>query len=120
MEHYALPPECDGRSIRHEHGLAFAVFGYPKGITASSPGLRGTSYPGKTEQKSNPNLNEVARFAQGIQTCGLFKHASLMRVRKGHNSIGVVGRVAEFTQGSFPRGGKTLGFEAKSLWDKES
>src|SRR5437660_5638745 len=76
----------------------------PKGIASSSPGLRGTSYPGKTSKKSI-NLNEVCgRFDKNGPDC--------------RNPFRVENLFCMVTQGS--RGTATLGFAPESRWDSRS
>ena len=73
----------------------------PEGIAPSSPGLRGTSYPGTTAAiRHNPN---------GI--------ASASHDRS-HNPVGVAARPTVFFQGSACRA--TLGFGPEYLWDSRS
>src|SRR5437016_554035 len=70
----------------------------PKGIVSSSPGLRGTSYPGSGESEC-PNPNGVASH----------------RSRQRHNPVGVDADSTTVSQGSSCLA--TLGFEPESRWD---
>ena len=70
----------------------------PKGIVSSSPGLRGTSYPGSGESdRSNPN---------GVTSC---------RSRRRHNLVGVEANSTTVSQGSSCLA--TVGFGPESRWD---
>src|SRR5258706_9762560 len=73
----------------------------PKGIVSSSPGLRGASYPGDTDDEA-PNPNGVA---------------SLVPCRR-HNPVGVENILGLVTQGSSCLA--TLGFAPESRWDSEA
>ena len=73
----------------------------PKGIVSFSPGLRGTSYPGKVPYAAiNPN--------------GVAARAS----RFCHNPVGVEDILKLVTQGSSFLA--TLGFVPESRWDSEA
>ena len=73
----------------------------PKGIASSSPGLRGTSYPGKTaRQPVNPN---------GVVS---------ITPPRGHNPVGVENIFGSVTQGSSFLA--TLGFAPESRWDSKA
>jgi len=76
----------------------------PKGIASSSPGLRGTSYPGSGVGQS-PNPNGVASD----------------KSRRRHNAVGVDSDSTKVSQGSSVRAGlanlATLGFGPESRWD---
>jgi len=77
---------------------------HPKRTVSSSPGLRGTSYPGSGESEC-PNPNGVVSFTS----------------RRRHNPVGVDANSATVSQGSSVRAGlanlATLGFEPESRWD---
>ncbi len=80
------------------HSQFKTTFPNPIGIEPSSPGLRGTSYPGiKRGDKTTPTgLRPVSH-------------------RRNHNPVGVENSVLTLTQGSSSLA--TLGFEPESLWD---
>src|SRR6266571_2694022 len=67
-------------------------------IVSSSPGLRGTSYPGSGAGE-RPNPNGVASYAS----------------RRRHNPVGVDADSTTVSQGSSCLA--TLGFEPESRWD---
>jgi hypothetical protein len=54
---------CGAVRQRESVGGIVVVFN-PEGIVSISPGLRGTSYPGKTSE-GNHNLNEVLALCAG-------------------------------------------------------
>src|SRR6266704_971807 len=73
----------------------------PKGIPQQSPGLRGTSYPGKTHAPSEPTLKGLWPTTTEIKPCrnpvGVVKHPPpLPRVARSsqpraelHNPVGI-------------------------------
>jgi hypothetical protein len=73
----------------------------PEGIVSSSPGLRGTSYPGRTAH-TTPNPNGVASFVSRLR----------------HNPVGVENILESSTQGSSFLA--TLGWMPESRWDSNS
>ena len=60
----SLTQVLQSRWVRVRRHSACAVNSYPKGILALSPGLRGTSYPGKPHPIL-PNPNGVASMRDG-------------------------------------------------------
>jgi hypothetical protein len=78
---------------------------HPKGIESSSPGLRGTSYPGST-CKTSSTPTGFWPFRTGNP-----------RANIGHNPVGV-GILPTISQGSSCLA--TLGFESESLWDSHT
>src|SRR5258708_1989126 len=75
----------------------------PNGIPASSPGLRGTSYPGSASNRSH----------QPQWGCGGSHLPFVPQVRL--NPVGVAGGVRSISQGSSCLA--TLGWRTQSLWD---
>jgi len=67
---------CEGTAFQSPSGA-----NNPKGIVASSPRLRGTSYLGKTS-KQKDNRNAVAAMARGSCSIELFRHAAEIRVER--------------------------------------
>src|SRR5713101_3468442 len=80
----------------------------PKGIVSSSPGLRGTSYPGRVRAKV---FNPEGVVAPGTHTLRPRKSQ-----RRNHFRVESVGQPR--TQGSSFLA--TLGFGAESLWDSSA
>jgi hypothetical protein len=75
----------------------------PKGIVSISPGLQGTSYPGKSSREiHNPN-GVVANVARNGGN------------GNGRNRVAVGNNLRTVTQGSSRLA--TLGFGTESLWD---
>src|SRR5438874_3775240 len=93
-----------GKGLWHvERVWCGASFANPKGIVTISPGLRGTSYPGKTSGQ-NHNPNRVAANVPHVVGNGI-----------GRNRVAVGDVSWLMTQGS--RVAATLGFGSGSPWD---
>jgi hypothetical protein len=95
---------CSWSSIQ-PRSVGAASFENPKGITASSPRLRGTSYLGSIRQIGN-NANGVAT---NVARDGW--------KRNGRNRVAVGNHSRMLTQGSSCLA--TLGFGTESRWDSE-
>ena len=104
--HPPTPPPGSGLPRKSGSGLlplptSWQADFNPEGIVSSSPGLRGTSYPGSWNWKGDQPQR------------GCLPHRS----RPGRNPVGVDANLTGISQGSSFLA--TLGFGAESLWDSQ-